>query len=222
MICCFALSTIFSCLAQFVLSQWSDDKTCDTATEEICNSTTNNFIKMYTIYILTYAVFCVLRSIVSVPARMKAARKIHDNLLDVILDAPVSFHDITPVGRVLNRFNKDMNLMDDEIPRSLLMFMTQLFNLIAEVINISWSTRGIMIIVMIIAFIIFWTIQSNFRRANTDIQRIESLTRTPIFTDFQGVLTGSPSIRAYGHQQRFIDGIENRLDTNNNCMMNFQ
>ena len=35
-----------------------------------------------------------------------AARKIHYNMLNRILRAPISFFDTTPVGRIINRFAK--------------------------------------------------------------------------------------------------------------------
>ena len=217
----FLAAAIFYVLSQFKLADWSGEESCVTFDEE-CKEKTNGYIQSYFTLIMLYAAFTILRVILFIPGRIRAAQKVHDRLADVIIDAPVAFHDVTPVGRILNRFNRDMVLVDDELPRSGVMFFAQLFLLIAECINIAWSTRGIMIVVIIIAFIVYYYIQSSFRRANTDIQRIESVSRSPIFTDFQGVLLGSPSIRAYGHQERFIDGIEKKLDTNNNCMLIFQ
>ena len=217
----FTLAMVCNVISKAVLSVWSEDKTCN-INPDACTSTTNRFILLYAIAIIIYSIFTVARTLTAVPARFRAAQTIHDELTNVILDAPVSFHDVTPVGRVLNRFNRDIVLIDDEMPRSLLMFLVQFFLLLGELVNIIWSTRGIMIPVIIIAFIIYYFIQKNFRRANTDIQRIEAVTRSPIYTDFQSVLLGSPSIRAYGHQERFIEGIEKKLDANNNCLMIFQ
>ena len=217
----FVLSLVANVAGQFILSIWSEDKTCVTESDE-CVATTQHFVRLYALAMIGYCVFSIVRTLLIVPARIRAAQTIHDDLTNVILDAPVSFHDVTPVGRILNRFNRDIVMIDDEMPRSLVMFMIQLFLLLGELINILWSTRGIMIPVVIIALIIFYIIQKQFRRANTDIQRIEAVTRSPIYTDFQSVLLGSPSIRAYGHQQRFIEGIEKKLDTNNNCLLMFQ
>ena len=217
----FLAAAIFYVLSQFKLADWSGEESCVTFDEE-CKEKTNGYIQSYFTLIMLYAAFTILRVILFIPGRIRAAQKVHDRLADVIIDAPVAFHDVTPVGRILNRFNRDMVLVDDELPRSGVMFFAQLFLLIAECINIAWSTRGIMIVVIIIAFIVYYYIQSSFRRANTDIQRIESVSRSPIFTDFQGVLLGSPSIRAYGHQERFIQGIEGKLDVNNNVNLAFQ
>ena len=218
---CFAVACVFNILSQFKLSDWSGDKTCD-LNPDACTATTNAYIRSYFFLIAAYVLLTILRVCLFIPGRIVSAQRLHDNLTDVVLDAPVAFHDVTPVGRILNRFNRDISLIDDEMPRSLLMFLVQFFLLVGELVNILWSTRGIMIPVIIIAFVIYYFIQHNFRRANTDIQRIEAVTRSPIYTDFQSVLLGSPSIRAYGHQQRFIEGIEKKLDTNDNCLLSLQ
>ena len=217
----FLAAAIFYVLSQFKLADWSGEESCVTFDEE-CKEKTNGYIQSYFTLIMLYAAFTILRVILFIPGRIRAAQKVHDRLADVIIDAPVAFHDVTPVGRILNRFNKDMSTVDAELPHSLTMFLQQVFLLLSDCLCIIFSTNGWMAVVLVPVFIVYYIIQNSFRRSNTDIQRIESLTRTPIFSDFQGVLLGSPSIRAYGHQERFIDGIEKKLDTNNNCMLIFQ
>ena len=41
---------------------------------------------------------------------MRAGRLIHENMVDKILQAPVNLYfDVTPIGRILNKFSKDLN-----------------------------------------------------------------------------------------------------------------
>lgn len=44
------------------------------------------------------------------------AQNIHTKLLSRVLRAPSSFFHQTPTGRIVNRFGKDMNSVDGEIP----------------------------------------------------------------------------------------------------------
>ena len=44
--------------------------------------------------------------------RVRVATKLHDDMLTRILRAPISFFDITPVGRIMNRFSKEQNSVD--------------------------------------------------------------------------------------------------------------
>lgn len=45
-----------------------------------------------------------------------AAVKLHRILLNGIFHAPLSFYDQTPTGRILSRFSKDIDVLDNEMP----------------------------------------------------------------------------------------------------------
>jgi ABC-type multidrug transport system fused ATPase/permease subunit len=48
-----------------------------------------------------------------------AARPIHAGALRAMLAAPTSFHDITPMGRIVARFSNDMFVVDAKLPELL-------------------------------------------------------------------------------------------------------
>ena len=50
---------------------------------------------------------------------LKAGAKIHKQLLTNVLRGPMSFFDSTPIGRVVNRFSKDINSIDFGLPDQL-------------------------------------------------------------------------------------------------------
>ena len=44
-------------------------------------------------------------------------------MLSAVVKAPVLFFDTNPVGRVLNRFSRDINIMEELLPEAFLMAM---------------------------------------------------------------------------------------------------
>ena len=218
------LGALLNVVSQFWLSRWSDDDFCITNPDDLigCKNRTSFYILWYGLISLGTVIAFAVKSFLLIPGRIHAASVIHDQLTDVVLDAPISFHDVTPVGRILNRFNRDIELMDNQLPRAYTTLMNHISNLVIDVLNCTIATFGLMIVPVLLVGAVFGYLQDYFRRTNTDIQRIRSLTRSPIFSDFQGVLIGSSSIRAFGKQQQFIHGIEAKLDQNNTAIMMFQ
>lgn len=51
---------------------------------------------------------------------IRASRSYHESLLNSIMRTPLGFFDVTPIGRVLNRFSRDISTTDREVPTNLL------------------------------------------------------------------------------------------------------
>lgn len=59
-----------------------------------------------------------------------AAKRMHSLLLTNVLRWPTMIFDQTPLGRILNRFSKDVDVVDSTLPMNLRSWMTQLFAVI--------------------------------------------------------------------------------------------
>lgn len=76
-------------------------------------------------YQYVYAALCVgtvflylARALLFAIQAVRSSRHLHDALSKGVMRAPVSFFDTTPIGRVLNRFTKDMDSVDLLLPRN--------------------------------------------------------------------------------------------------------
>ena len=87
-----------------------------------------------------------------------ASRTLHSDLLYNILMCPMSFFDTTPLGRIVNRFSKDVDIVDANIPQFTQNMLTSLAPLISTIIVIIYSTP-IFIVVVIPLAIAFFVLQ---------------------------------------------------------------
>ena len=62
--------------------------------------------------------------------------------------------------------------------------------------------------------VVYLVITRIYRKSNTELQRLESISRTPIFTHFGETLSGSITIRALKVQQSYIEENVRRVDLN--------
>ncbi|KAJ2825755.1 Transporter of the ATP-binding cassette (ABC), partial [Coemansia erecta] len=98
------------------------------------------FIGVYVAIALASVVIILGRSLVQFWSSLKASKVLHEKLLHTVLRAPVRFFDTTPVGRLINRFSKDMETIDQSLSSSLAIFVTELTASLAILVVISVIT----------------------------------------------------------------------------------
>ena len=65
---------------------------------------------------LGQAVAVIFASLFLYMSTLTGANKLHRIMLGNILRSPMSFFDTTPQGRILNRFGKDVDVLDSTMP----------------------------------------------------------------------------------------------------------
>ena len=99
---------------------------------------------------------------------MLASRNLHTGLLSRVMRCPMSFFDTTPLGRIVNRFSKDIDIVDSNIPQFAQNFLITFAPLVSTVIVITYSTP-IFIAVAIPLVLIFVVIQVRCFSYCTDV-----------------------------------------------------
>ena len=66
--------------------------------------------------VLGVIILNLIRTIAFFFVCVNASRVLHNRMFASILRAPVLFFDTNPIGRVLNRFSKDVGFLDDLLP----------------------------------------------------------------------------------------------------------
>nr|XP_029719887.1 multidrug resistance-associated protein 1-like [Aedes albopictus] len=144
---------------------------------------------------------------------LKAAKELHDKLLESSMRMPMSFFDTTPLGRIINRFSKDVDVMDNVLPATIRAWLYFLFSVVGVFVVIGISTP-IFLAVVPPLMVIYYFVQKIYIETSRQLKRLESVTRSPIYSHFGESISGQSTIRAYNEQARFTLDSEDKVDYN--------
>jgi len=133
-----------------------------------------------------------------------ASRTIHDSALTGVLQAPLRFFDSTPMGRILNRFARDMEGVDDQLSWNIEQSFKSLANTLGSLILIM-SVLPLIIFVVIPVFFIYYRLQRDYRGSAREAKRLESISRSSRYAHFKELVTGLDVIHGFAREQHFID-----------------
>ncbi|KAK9238147.1 hypothetical protein V1525DRAFT_125797 [Lipomyces kononenkoae] len=161
-------------------------------------------------YLWIYAAISVLYMIISFCREgvvfigsLVASRQLFEQLLQRVLRATPRFFDSTPVGRILNRFSKDIEIVDQEVAGNLLSVMHSIVALAIILILIT-SILPRFLFAAVLICLIYYVINIFYLRSSRELKRIQSVTRSPIYQHFGETLAGLSTIRAYACEKRFM------------------
>uniref|UniRef100_A0A8C8IW30 Cystic fibrosis transmembrane conductance regulator n=1 Tax=Oncorhynchus tshawytscha TaxID=74940 RepID=A0A8C8IW30_ONCTS len=147
-------------------------------------------------------IFGFARSLVMFNVLVKAAQSLHNRMFNSILRTPVRFFDVNPIGRVLNRFSKDIGQLDAALPWTFVDFI-QIFLQIIGVVAVAASVIPWILIPLVPLVIVFLFLRRYFLQTSRDVKRLESTTRSPVFSHLSSSLQGLWTIRAFRAEERF-------------------
>uniref|UniRef100_A0A8C4EQY9 ABC-type glutathione-S-conjugate transporter n=1 Tax=Dicentrarchus labrax TaxID=13489 RepID=A0A8C4EQY9_DICLA len=157
--------------------------------------------------------FVFLGTLLMANASVNASRILHSRLLDNILRVPMVFFDTTPIGRVVNRFAKDIFTVDEAIPQSFRSWLLCLLGVLGTLFVICLATPFFTIIIIPLA-LVYYFVQRFYVATSRQLRRLDSVSRSPIYSHFSETVSGLSVIRAYGHQDRFLKHNEITIDGN--------
>ncbi|XP_055346866.1 LOW QUALITY PROTEIN: multidrug resistance-associated protein 1-like [Paramacrobiotus metropolitanus] len=198
-----AIYTGFVLAANVWLSVWSEDNM--TMPDGGVNTQLRDYrLGIYALLNFFQAIFIYISALVLALSCVRASRRLHSEMLHRLLRAPLSFFESTPVGRIVNRFSRDLDTLDNQLPAHFKMWLNGLFILISVLILICISTPIFAAVVPVVA-ILYVLIQKAFVPSSRQIKRLESVSRSPILSHFQESLNGRQVILAMNQEDRFID-----------------
>ncbi|KAL8737135.1 MAG: hypothetical protein Q9181_001980 [Wetmoreana brouardii] len=172
------------------------------------------YLGIYAVLALVYVLISMFREALIFWGSLVASWKLHERLLESVTRAKFKFFDSTPLGQIMNRFSKDVEAIDQEVAPIAVGVVGCLTSVITIIILISVITPGFLVAGIFITALYFG-IGAFYIRSSVGLKRLESVQKSPLYQQFGETLSGITTIRAYGHERRFIRDNLNRVDTHN-------
>lgn len=144
---------------------------------------------------------------------LKAGRDLHDQMLQSILGAQVRFFDSHPVGRILQRFSRDLESVDIQLQwcfeNSIKAFLQVFVNLILILLVVP-----MVILVLLPVSWFYYRFQRNYRASAREVKRLDSLSRSPRYAHFKESVSGLVVLRSLNCQDWFYQQFAEKLTYN--------
>ena len=189
--------------ARWWLSYWSEHG----------EGSQGKFLAIYALINSANVISMFLRQVMLYLSSIRASRVLFEKLLVSIMRAPMSFYDTTPIGRILNRFSKDMYTVDSQIPTTLRAYLGTLSAVIGTLMVISTVTPWFMACLVPVAMFYVHN-QRFFVSTYRELRRLDSVSRSPIYALFGETLDGVATVRAYRAEGALKARIADLLDEN--------
>lgn len=172
--------------------------------------------------ILSSATFNVARQYFLLKAGLNVSKNISLTMAFKLVHASInSFFDRVPIGRILNRFMRDMGQIDWDLPFSTVWLIQVLFNCLVDFTASIYASSPIMIIFIVFYMYVSFKIQRFYIHSLREFTRLKSISTSPMIQAFSEGMQGGSTIRVFGKQAHTLDLYVRTLDDfqKNNIML---
>ncbi|XP_069938780.1 multidrug resistance-associated protein 1-like isoform X3 [Cherax quadricarinatus] len=190
------------------LSQW--------ASSSNTNATTGNFgrtafLSGYGVFGVAQAFFFFVGMLLVMLGCLKAAKVLHKQLLESVIHFPMRFFDTNPSGRIINRFGKEIDILDNVLPGATRATINTFSSVLTALIIIVAATPLIGAFVVPI-MCVYYLVQLLYVASSRQLKRIESSLKSPIYSHFGETVQGVSTIRAFRREESFCLASDMKID----------
>ena len=161
-------------------------------------------LTIYACLVSASLIFAIFRVSAFLLVSLRCSERLHDKMVLAILQAPVHFFDSNPVGRILNRFSKDVGCLDELLPKTFLMSIQRVLLVAASVIIPTVTNPWLLFLVVPLILLVMY-ISKYYVKTSRELKRLESICRSPVFSHFSETLNRLDTIRTRRRQRDFVD-----------------
>ncbi|GES92340.1 multidrug resistance-associated ABC transporter [Rhizophagus clarus] len=189
------------------LNVWSN------LTQNTSQHNVDYYINIYILITMLSVFFGVIQFSWLYYGSLQASKKLYNQMFIRVIKAPLRFFDTTPIGRILNRFSKDFETIDSLLSVDLGLFLHNLLMMVGVVLVITAITKEFAI-AAIIFVIIYVSVGILYAKASRELKRLDSITKSPLYSQYTETLIGITTIRAFNITDQFMNKMLTRIDNN--------
>ncbi|XP_019852693.1 PREDICTED: multidrug resistance-associated protein 4-like, partial [Amphimedon queenslandica] len=199
----FILTQVNIVSADWWIADWADCNS-ENLNQSTCLLDDNQRIGISGAFVVSLIIIGALRVILYFILLLNAAKVVHNNMFAKVLRAPILFFDTNPIGRVLNRFSKDISFLDDRLLYSSIDYLDILVQFLATIITASVANPYILIAAVAL-FVSSLALRWYYLKTARDIKRLEALALSPMYSHLSLTIRGLSTIRTYSMEDEAMN-----------------
>lgn len=156
------------------------------------------------------AVSTFVRTALTMGAGLRASTALHRRVLGATMGASMRWHSQQPRGRLLQRFSRDLDAIDQTLPGQLGMLISCVLQIAASLTAISGVTPTFALVAPILAHL-YLKAMNAFRAVARELKRIEPASRAPLLTSLGEALAGVRVVRAFGNENAIRSAVHGSI-----------
>lgn len=205
----FLLTVLSQAFSNYWLSIWlaqgdgnPDNDVPGMAEDITLNPNLSTFALVYGMSAVGIIVLSVVRTLYYNHRVLVGSSTLHAKLFDTVVRAPMGFFDSTPTGRVLNRFSKDIDDVDVQLPGVLEQVMTNVIFIFVS-IGVIASVFPWFLIACVPILLLYRYLVHYFGPTQRELKRMDNIARSPLFSHLTATLQGLPTLHAFNKKDAF-------------------
>ncbi|KAH9932951.1 ATP-binding cassette transporter [Fomitopsis serialis] len=157
-----------------------------------------------------------IRWIVIYHGGIHASTVLYQRLLEGVLFANIRFHDTVSRGRLLNRFGKDFEGVDSNLPDNFGRSVAYTLSATTTFLTITYIGGLPFLLAAFIFGSLYYSVGKVYGQTSRDMRRLDSVTRSPLYSIYGETIAGVTVLRAFGASTKFMRDMLRCVDTNTN------
>ncbi|XP_030388616.1 probable multidrug resistance-associated protein lethal(2)03659 [Scaptodrosophila lebanonensis] len=194
---------------------WEEDKAVESIGDY--ESTRTKMVTWYTVLVVCTLILYLLRTFGFFLMCLRISLRLHDLLFRGIIRACMYFFNANPSGRVLNRFSSDIQNVDVALPQAMMDSLQFLVDVVAVLVIVAIANYWLLIPAAIMV-VLLYLCRSLYIGASRSLKRIESMTRSPIYSHTNQTFHGLTTIRALDAMPQLEQTFHQHQNTNSSAL----